>query len=103
MNFFDGLFFVGILLVILLYVGTTIYSIKSAVEEYVKPKLEKQGFVFVKHEWIGWGTGDLNEGIFSLIGVRGSPYMSIYAYIYYEDAGVEKRFTIRIKTFLFFK
>ena len=79
--------------------------IKRAVNKYVKPRLQSRGLIFVRSKWAGLfnsgdfgGTGFSIKPSFSL----GNSFISIYAYIYYKEADVTKRLTIRVDRIFFF-
>lgn len=81
------------------------FLIKRAVNKYVKPRLQSSGLIFVRSQWAGFfNLGDFGTSVFSLkpYFIRGNPSIAIYAYVYYKEFEVIKRFTIRIDTLFLF-
>jgi hypothetical protein len=100
--------FIPIVAIIWLVGGNALFIflfIRSAVKKYVKPNLQSSGLIFVRSRWAGlFNSGDFGNAGFSFKPsfLNGNPFLSIYAYIYYKEFDVIKRFTIRIDTLFFF-
>ncbi len=94
------------IVVILLNIFIAKYIIKRAVKRFVIPTLENKGLVFKDYKWVSFFQfGDFKDEKVafrpSLTG--GSPYISLYVYIYYMDSDSKnKRITIRIDTLFLF-
>jgi hypothetical protein len=79
--------------------------INRAIRKFVIAKLESKGLSYLKYKWTGlFSYGDFkNEKItFRPSFGGGSPWLSIYVFIFYLEHRVEKRMTIKIDTFMFF-
>jgi RHS repeat-associated protein len=94
-------------IVIILNIYQTKYLIKRALKRFVIPKLKEKGFTFKGYRWVGFFKfGDFKDEVITLRPsfTGGSPFLSIYVYIYYIDTDLEKRITVKIDTlFLFIK
>jgi hypothetical protein len=91
--------------VIFLNIFIVSYIIKSALKKFVKPQLIQKGFVFVDYKWCGFFShGEFKDDKFKItfVSMNGNPSISIYVDIYYKDAGLEKKITIRIDTLFCF-
>ena len=75
-----------------------IYShIRTAVRKFVKPELEKNGLTYIDYKWTGfWGSGDFKDKIEFALFKTGWNTTSVYSFIYYKNARVTKRVTIKI-------
>ncbi len=96
------LFFPAIILLNIILVRI---FISRAIKKFVKPKLESKGITYLNYKWTGlFNYGDFkNEKItFRPTMGGGSPWLSIYVFIFYLEQRTEKRMTIKIDTFMFF-
>jgi hypothetical protein len=96
---------VGFTTVIVLNILIVYLIIKRAVNKYVIPKLQSQGLIFIRSKWAGFfSVGDFKKDKLSFRPsfTGGSPLISLYVYIYYEDSNLLKRTTIRIDTLFLF-
>ena len=75
------------------------FIIKKAIQNFIKPKLEGEGRTYTDYKWLGFfNRGDFEDDNIVLVPSlkAGNPIISTYIDVYYLEAAVEKRFTVRI-------
>jgi len=91
--------------IILVNVYAFKYIVNKAIRKFIKPKLQSAALTLTNYKWLGlFNHGDFKDDKFILFpGLKGGyPVISTYINIYYDEALIEKKATVRIDTFFVF-
>ncbi|HWY38449.1 MAG TPA: hypothetical protein VNY73_07810 [Bacteroidia bacterium] len=90
---------------ILLNFGMYRYVVNKAIKKHIKPKLQSAGLTFTDYKWLGFfNHGDFKNDRFILLpSVKGGyPVIATYIDVFYYEASVKRKVTVRIDTFFIY-
>lgn len=80
------------------------HLLKKTIEKEIKPYLAKKELILTGYQDLGISsTGDFKEREFTLmVNTNGNMTSTVYAYLFYNSNGVDKKVTARIDSTLWF-